>query len=736
MPQAAAPPAGEGPPPLRPLVGGGKEADLDALREFYFSSAKNYRAYQRRKVRAAGHSLQDADGRPYTAPAPNTAANGLDTPATRPAEAAATPGSDPIPPEVPPSQQVARGSASAAVASRKQAASQAEKDAAATRIQALQRGRHTREEMRKANEAAKPSPAYVAFLERQEELKATHLHLKQLLGALCDKLADARDEASEAVSKAQQTTKEAVASDSWDLTSSYQAADLARDAGLAVPLQELTKPSTKPRALELDQECAALERLAVTYGGTEQYCHLAVGLGDVLGRLRNAHESALAAPCDTAQLARVCDLLHAQVEMVCTEPTLEQQLSSYNGEIDTHTAKLESERAARDAALENGHADLAEGHHVTMVELYEHMQVAVVGKLETIERSKRELETWESVRVDYEARARKAAEAEREQQQELRAKLSTDLQRLTNTRARLAEVEKKVAATVARKGAQSDAALQGITGRTLACWARIAEAGRELQALEQERCAEVTRRIADRRQDELRRAEWIRLQQVCDVLERDLRFTIAGRDAHLQAAEHTAGAAAAGFAALDTEFKRRNQEHADTGLATHMQHLEVFRGLFLSLGEMAHRKDRGIADQDKRIQAAHIKLELAADTFNPEAKRFSDSKRELIGARQMLEGQKNVLRRRGAKALEKFEPSEQALRDCGVEFLHPLAEEKQKSLASRDRIVELKAYALSRKDGSAELQEEMDQLHQDAVDVAAATARRRRNSGGWEVRNV
>lgn len=153
-----------------------------------------------------------------------------------------------------------------------------------------------------------------------------------------------------------------------------------------------------------------------------------------------------------------------------------------------------------------------------------------------------------------------------------------------------------------------------------------------------------------------------------------------------------------GFAALAAHLTQRTHDHAELTVATHRQHLDVFRGLYLSLGELAHKKARRIEEIDRSIQTNHIQQELAADTLNPNAKKFSDAKKELLRARDDVERDLETLRARGQKALARFAPSEAALRAAGVEFVHPTVEQEDEEFETKSKMVEYKALAMGHLD--------------------------------------
>lgn len=214
--------------------------------------------------------------------------------------------------------------------------------------------------------------------------------------------------------------------------------------------------------------------------------------------------------------------------------------------------------------------------------------------------------------------------------------------------------------------------------------------------------------------EEERRAEYRRFCDVCDAHSSLLSDTSQYCSAYVRATDLVDDAVGKGFGELEADFQRRTEENAELCLATHKAHLETFRGLFLSLGELTHKLERRREDTEKQIEAATINLELCADTLNPEAKRFSDVKRELVATREKLLKTVKDLKMRTSRTLECFQRSEAALAERGVEFTHPLLEQHEKKTAERERMLKIREIAAGKGgDENAPVEEEIKGLHRD-----------------------
>lgn len=217
------------------------------------------------------------------------------------------------------------------------------------------------------------------------------------------------------------------------------------------------------------------------------------------------------------------------------------------------------------------------------------------------------------------------------------------------------------------------------------------------------------KRVEDKEKDEQRKMEFDRFCAVCDKHSSLLDLTIRNCDSLIHAANLMGEFVQSGFNALAKDFSCKAKDHSQIQLRVHKEHLDIFRGLFLSLGELTHKKEKKIDDIDKQIQTTHINLELCADTLNPNAKKFSDAKKELLRIRDDVELEVQELKQKAAEALDKFKLSEDALRDAEVDFVHPVIEHQEQSLATRAKMIEYKAIAIGHVD-SVPIRNEIDDL--------------------------
>jgi len=114
--------------------------------------------------------------------------------------------------------------------------------------------------------------------------------------------------------------------------------------------------------------------------------------------------------------------------------------------------------------------------------------------------------------------------------------------------------------------------------------------------------------------------------------------------------------------------------------------------LYKTLGQLAYKKEKRLEETDRQIRTTHIQLEFAVETFDPNAKKHSDSKKDLYKIRAQIEEELQMLKDKMKTALDQFRPTEEALAQAGVEFVHPIDEVEENNLQRRSKMVEYRAH--------------------------------------------
>jgi len=236
------------------------------------------------------------------------------------------------------------------------------------------------------------------------------------------------------------------------------------------------------------------------------------------------------------------------------------------------------------------------------------------------------------------------------------------------------------------------------------CWRKIQDLERQLQKLGTERFEEIKRRIEENDREEKRKVEYQQFLDVVSQHKKLLELTVYNCDLAIRAIGIIEELVAEGCSAIKARYDKTNQELADLRLLVHQEYLGVFRRLYKTLGQLVYKKEKRLEEIDRNIRTTHIQLEFCVETFDPNAKKHSDSKKDLYKIRASVEEELQMLKDKMASALEQFRPTEEALRQAGVEFLHPIEEVEEGNLNRRTKINSYQSH-----------------LHKDPALVVAAT---------------
>jgi len=224
------------------------------------------------------------------------------------------------------------------------------------------------------------------------------------------------------------------------------------------------------------------------------------------------------------------------------------------------------------------------------------------------------------------------------------------------------------------------------------CWRKIQDLERQLQKLGTERFEEVKRRIEENDREEKRRVEYQQFLEVASQHRKLLELTVYNCDLAIRCTGLIEELVAEGCSAVKARYDKTNQDLGALRIEVHKDHLEYFRMLYLTLGSLIYKKEKRLEEIDKSIRSTHISLEFCIETFDPNAKKHSDQKKELYALRHGVEEELGLLKEKQSKAMDEFEESEAALNAAGVDFVHPVDENNEEVLSRRSKMVEYKAH--------------------------------------------
>jgi hypothetical protein len=223
-------------------------------------------------------------------------------------------------------------------------------------------------------------------------------------------------------------------------------------------------------------------------------------------------------------------------------------------------------------------------------------------------------------------------------------------------------------------------------------WRKIQDLERQLQKLGTERFEEVKRRIEENDREEKRKVEYQQFLEVVSQHKKLLELTVYNCDLAIRVTGLIEEMVAEACSAIKSRYDRTVQELSDLRLEVHKEHLEYFRMLYLTLGNLIYKKEKKLEELDRNIRTTHIQLEFCIETFDPNAKKHSDAKKQLYMVRAQTEEELAMLKEKQAKATEEFAQCEEALVAAGIEFVHPASEQNEEVLNRRAKMVEYRAH--------------------------------------------
>ena len=451
----------------------------------------------------------------------------------------------------------------------------------------------------------------------------------------------------------------------------------------------------------MEQLGAQLAKLRATYSEKPTYRQHALFVDQGIRRLSLLEKVLADSNLDTTEVSRIPDTLILQLEKQCALPTLESIVEGFEESIERLTFKVAEARKERAAAVEDGEVHIAEELCYNILDCHETMLKHVIDKIDAVDKAIQENVVLESVRAGYYGKTFDEFDRIRVRCRKLKSRCEDDIKKMFALREKVEEVEAQTAQKVLAERLRSDAVLTENSKKQEIVFGKMAELEKELEVLERERHREIQKRIAEKDKDEHRKAEFAQFCAIVDEHVVPLERTIKNMDVMVHAADVVNEFVTNGFDSMREELSDRLSLLRDVKLEAHKEHVEVFRGMLLELGEVVYKKERMVEETDKSIQQAHVQQELLAETFNPNAKKFGDIKKKLLANRDDLEGDIAELKERAAAALKGFAVSEEALEQAGVEFVHPATEQDHHTLAMRARMVEFKAVAAGHVEGQS-----------------------------------
>eukprot|EP00996_Jenningsia_fusiforme_P005870 NODE_695_length_1973_cov_187.191788_g643_i0.p1 GENE.NODE_695_length_1973_cov_187.191788_g643_i0~~NODE_695_length_1973_cov_187.191788_g643_i0.p1 ORF type:complete len:611 (-),score=201.43 NODE_695_length_1973_cov_187.191788_g643_i0:140-1897(-) len=520
-----------------------------------------------------------------------------------------------------------------------------------------------------------------ACLENEEFIQ--ELHVSDWSENQKQKLAGAHEKAMELLLSVETGTK-------WNLTQAYDLAKLMRVCGLEMSQRELYKPEDKPQFMDVIGLKKTLQELKQNRNKTRIVSFTGM-VDNAINKVEKVEEELRRSQLDATQLAQVPVSTLKQTEDIMNVTNIQTALSSTEEQIKTVLAQIEKTNEIQNVAMSDGEMQVAEEQMYTKVQLQERLVEFIHEKYRIISKVEDENAPFKKI-YETQKKANQETSQMKDAKRRLKQRCETDLKHIHDA---IQKADLEDAEAMKRFASQKDKSerfLKDNLEKQDECWRKIQDLERQLQKLGTERFEEVKRRIEENDREEKRKVEYQQFLEVVSQHKKLLELTVYNCDLAIRVTGLVEEMVAEACSAIKARFDRTNQELADLRLEVHKEYLEYFRMLYLTLGNLIYKKEKKLEELDRNIRTTHIQLEFCIETFDPNAKKHSDAKKQLYMVRAQTEEELSMLKEKQSKAQEDFSPTEEALVAAGLEFQHPADEQNEEILNRRSKMVEYRAH--------------------------------------------
>jgi hypothetical protein len=455
-------------------------------------------------------------------------------------------------------------------------------------------------------------------------------------------------------------------------------------------VRELYKPEDKPQFMDVVALKKNLQELKqhrnktriVSFTGT---------IDQGLAKLEKVEEELRRSQLDATELAQVPVAILKNLEECMNVTVVQSALMGNEEQIRQQLASIDKAKDIRNVALSDGEMAIAEEQFYIKAQLLERLVELVRDKFRIIGQTEDENRMFAKIQ-DVQKKAFQETSAMKDAKRRLKQRCEEDLKHLHDA---IQKADLEDAEAMKRFMAQkdkSDKFVRENLEKQDESWRKIQEQERLLQKLGTERFEEVKRRIEENDREEKRKVEYQQFLDVVSQHKKLLELSVYNCDLAIRCIGIIEELVAEGCAAIRARYDKTNQELADLRLQVHQEYLDAFRRLYKTLGQLVYKKEKRLEDIDRNIRTTHIQLEFAIETFDPNAKKHSDSKKDLYKLRSQIEEELEMLKDKMAHALEQFGPTEDALTQAGIEFTHPAEELEDSNITRRSKMVEYRAH--------------------------------------------
>ncbi|KAG5497369.1 hypothetical protein JIQ42_03855 [Leishmania sp. Namibia] len=520
-----------------------------------------------------------------------------------------------------------------------------------------------------------------ACLENEELVQ--ELHISDWSETQRQKLRGAHEKGEELLASVEVGTK-------WNLMEAYDLAKLMRVCGLEMSQRELYRPEDKPQFMDIIAVKKVLQDLRQNRNKTRIVSFTQL-IDNSIARVEKVEEELRRSQLDATQLAQVPSRTLKMMEDIMNATQIQNALASTEDQMKTQLAQLEKTNEIQNVAMHDGEMQVAEEQMWTKVQLQERLIELLKEKFGLIGKCEEENARFQEI-YEVQKQANQETSQMKDAKRRLRQRCETDLKHIQDAIQKADLEDAEATKRYAGNKERSERAIKENEEMQEDAWNKIQDLERQLQNLGTDRFDEVKRRIEEVDREEKRRVENAQFLEIAAQHKKLLELTVYNCDLAVRCTGLVEELVSEGCAGVKARYDKTNQELAALRLEVHKEHLEYFRMLYLTLGSLIYKKEKRLEEIDRNIRLAHIQLEFCVETFDPNAKKHADMKKDLYKLRQGVEEELVMLKEKQAAALDDFKESEEALDAAGIEFNHPVDENNEEVLTRRSKMVEYKSH--------------------------------------------
>lgn len=520
-----------------------------------------------------------------------------------------------------------------------------------------------------------------ACLENEEFI--TDLHVSDWSETQKQKLQAAHEKGAELLQSVESGTK-------WNLTAAYDIQKLMRVCGLEMSVRELYKPEDKPQFMEVVGLKKTLNELKQHRNKTRIVSFTAT-IDSGLAKLEKVEDELRRSQLDATEMAQVPVAVLKNLEECMNVTVVQSALMGNEEQIKAQLALIEKAKEIRNVAMADGEMAIAEEQFYIKAQLLERLVELVADKFRIIGQTDNENKMFAKIH-EVQKKAFQETSAMKDNKRRLKQRCEEDLKHLHDAIQKADLEDAEAMKRHMNLKDRSEKSIRENLEKQDECWRKIQEQERMLQKLGTERFEAVKTRIEDNDREEKRKVEYQQFLDVVGQHKKLLELSVYNCDLAIRSIGIIEELVTEGCSAIKARYDKTNQELADLRLQVHQEYLEAFRRLYKTLGQLLYKKEKRMEELDRQLRTTHIQLEFAIETLDPNAKKHSDTKKELYKLREQVESEKMVLKDQMSHFLEAFAPTEEALHNAGIDFVHPAEEVEENNLGRRSKMVEYRAH--------------------------------------------